>query len=332
MTKPGDQPPSNFDARADHAALALRQGLKRQGRELPDRAPVEVDSNGKPPAPLPPQGSYARQAMELAQRQQAQRLPAPGQAAPRAEEMQEQAPSNPPAQPAAEPTSPRAEARIQELVTQLRAKDQELQQAMEMGKRATETATQFQQRLAQLEQQHQQMLQANLENLDPDTRMQVMADARLQQRMDEFEQRILGRIQPKLAHLETTAAQAEMHALAQKYPGFVYQTHAPLIAQFRESNPRCSIEQAFRAVAEPEELVTRQAARAPAVPPFVPPGNGDLGAARYAPQVQRAQPKPEDELVEESRRIAELRRSTDPAKQKEGMQLLDQHLKRRLGG
>jgi exonuclease VII small subunit len=235
--------------------------------------------------------------------------------------------------PAAESNSPRAEARIQELVASLREKDRQLQEAIEMGKRATETATQFQQRLTSLEQQHQQMLQQNLESLDPDTRAQVMADARLSQRLDEFKRDLLGQITPRLQRLDANAAQSELHALSQKYPGFVYQTHAPLIAQFRESNPRCSIEQAFRAIAEPEELVPRQAARATAVPPFIPPGNGDLGAARYAPQnAPRNQPNQEDELVEESRRIKKLRASTDPAEQKEGMRLLDQHLKRRIGG
>jgi exonuclease VII large subunit len=245
--------------------------------------------------------------------------------------MDDRSPETPP--PAAEPPSPRAEARIQELVAQLRQKDQELQTAVEMGRKATETATQFQARLTSLEQQHQQMLQANLDNLDPDTRQQVLMDARLQQRMDQFEQGIMGKIRPQLEHLESAATQQEMVALSQKYPGFNYQTHAPLIGQFRVRNPHCTTEQAFRAIAEPEELAPRQGVRAQAVPPFVPPGNGDMGSARYVPPgVAKPQPKPEDELVEESRRIAELRRSTDPAKQKEGMQLLDQHLRRRIGG
>jgi hypothetical protein len=236
-------------------------------------------------------------------------------------------------QPVAEPLTSRAEQRIQELVAQLRVKDSELQTAIEMGKKASETATQFQSRLTSLEQQHQQMLQANLDNLDPDTRAQVLMDARLNQRMDEFEQRLMGRVQPQIRHLETAAAQQEMHALAQKYPGFDYQAHAPLIDQFRARNAHCSIEQAFRAVAEPEELALRSAARAQAIPPFVPPGNGDLGAARYAPKsATQPQPNPKDELVDEARRVKELRASTDPAKQKEGLQLLDQHLRRRLGG
>lgn len=326
MTKQEEKPSSNFDARADSAALALRASLKSKGRELPERAPVQVDSNGKPPAPLPPQGSYARQALELAQRQQAV-----GQPAPRAEDLVDPAPEDQPAQPDAEPNSPRAEQRIQELVGQLRQKERELAEAIAMGKQATETATQFQSRLTSLEQQHQQMLQANLDHLDPSTRAEVLADARFTQRMDEMESRILGRIQPTLSHLTQTAVQAEMSVLARKYPGFNYQLHAPLIEQFRASNPRCSIEQAFRAVAEPEELGTRTATRAQAVPPTIPPGNGDLGAARFSP-VRRSEPKPEDELVEESRRIAELRRSTDPNEQKKGLQLIDQHLRKRLGG
>lgn len=296
---------------------------------MPDTAPVEVDERGQPPAPLPPQGSYARQHIEM-QRRQAAAAQAGGQQSQRAEDLQDPAPTDEAPQPAAETPSPRAEQRIQELVTQLRAKDQELQTAMEMGRRATETASQFQNRLNQLEQQHQQMLQSNLDNLDPDTRAQVLMDARLQQRVDELEQRIVGRIQPKLQHLEAQTAQQEMHALSQRYPGFDYQTHAPLIDQFRANNPRCSIEQAFRAIAEPGELQMRPAVRAQAVPPIVPPGNGDRGAPRYAPNVNRQQPSQEDELVEEARRIKELRASTDPAKQKEGLRLLDHHLKRRL--
>lgn len=330
MVKPGEQnPPSNFDARADNAALALRQGLQRQGRQVPDRAPVEVDAHGNPPPPPPPAGSYAAQA--LAQRQRQVQLPQPGQRAEDVldEEVDPQAPSS---QPAAERLSSRAEQRIQELVTQLREKDQRLQEAVEMGRRATETATQFQQRLQSLEQQHQAMLQRNLEQLDPETRAQVMADARMQQALGEFEQRIMGRIAPQLDTLQQTAAQAQMHALAQKYPGFSYQLHAPLIDQFRARNPHCSIEQAFRAIAEPEELATHRPTRAQAIPPIVPPGNGVQGAPRYAPQAQPRQQNPDDELVEESRRIAALRRDTDPAKQKEGLRQLDQHLRRRLGG
>jgi hypothetical protein len=321
------QTPSDFDARSDSAALALRQSLQRQGRPVSDSSPVLVDENGRPPAPLPPEGSYARQNIELQRRAQASRDAQQGQQP----AQQQPAPQQTPPAQAVPEVSPRAEQRIQELVGQLRDRERQLQEAMEMGRRATETATQYEQRLQSLEQQHQQMLQANLDNLDPDTRAQVLMDARLNQQMDAFEQRIMSKVRPQLQSLEAHAAQAEMVALSQKYPGFDYQTHAPLIEQFRASNPRCSIEQAFRAVAEPEELGVRSAGRAQVVPPTIPPGSGELAAARYAQQRPAQQKQPEDELVEESRRIKELRASTDPAKQKEGLKLLDEHLKRRLG-
>jgi hypothetical protein len=304
---------------------------------MPDRAPVEVDKDGKPPAPLPPQGSYVRQALELDRRAHQQPIGdqpvagTPDQAldgsmAPRLDPQRQPPPAT------AADDSPRAQQRIQELVGQLRQRDQELQVALESGKKASETAQQFQTRLASLEQQHTQMLQANLDHLDPDTRMQVMQDARMSQRLDEFQQQILAKIQPQLRTLETQAARNEMQALSDRYPAFDLQIHGNLIDMFRGKNPHCSIEQAFRAVAEPEELITRNAARAQAVPLILPPGNGELAAARYAPSNDRNKLQPEDELVEESRRIAALRRDTDPAKQKEGMRLLDQHLKRRLGG
>ncbi|MCP4899953.1 MAG: hypothetical protein GY906_23540 [bacterium] len=332
MTKQGDQPPSNFDARADSAALALRQSLQGQGRQMPDTAPVEVGPDGQPPASLPPEGSYARQSVELQRRAEQAAVQPADPAVDGSMEPRLPSPGQAPQQPNADATSPRAEQRIKELVDQLRLRDQELQQVREEGKVAGDTATQLQQRLQNLEEQHQQMLQANLENLDPETRMQVMQDARLSQRMDEMEQRLMGRIQPQLQDLNTQAARNEMQALGDNYPAFDYQIHSPLIDMFRRKNPHCTIDQAFRAIAEPDELVTRSVASASAVPPTIAPGNGELAAARFAPQPEPQTTSPEDELVADARRIAKLRRSTDPAEQKEGMALIDQNLKQRLGG
>jgi hypothetical protein len=339
MAQQGEQKtPSDFDARADNAARSLRGNLQRQGRQVSDSSPVLVDEDGKPPAPLPPQGSYARQALELQQRE-AQRQIGDQPVAGTAEQAMDGSPaprlepdSQPKQTPASDTMSPRAEQRIQELVGQLRQRERELQEAIETGKKATETASQFQKRLTDIEMQHAQMLQANLDNLDPETRLQVMQDARMAQRLDEFEARILGKIQPQLRQIESTAARTEMQALSDTYPAFDLQIHGHLIDMFRAKNPHCSIEQAFRAIADPDELVTRQTARAQAVPPIVPPGNGELAAARFAPGTGREKPQenPKDELVEESRRIADLRRSTDPSKQKEGLKLLDEHLARRL--
>lgn len=338
MTQPGDKSPSTFTTRADNAALALRKNLQGQGRQVSDSSPVTVGPDGKPPAPLPPEGSYIRQAIELQRRAaEEQKIvgdqPAVGTANQAMDgSMAPKLPQAPTPQQTPSENSPRAEQRISELVAQLRAKEQELQQAAEASRKYGETAQQLQQRLQDLETQHQSMMQANLDNLDPDTRMQVMQDTRLAQRLNEFEQRILGRIQPQLKNLESQAARNEMQALSDTYPSFDYQIHGPLIDMFRAKNGNCTVEQAFRAIAEPDELVTRAAASAMAVPPIVPPGSGELASARYAPQPVAPAPSPQEELVDESRRIAELRRSLDPKQQKEGMMLLDRHLRRRLGG
>src|SRR5690242_3852666 len=62
---------NNFNARSDAAAHALKDQLSKQlGKEIPKR-PVPVDADGQPARPLPPEGSYARMAIEQ-QRREAQ--------------------------------------------------------------------------------------------------------------------------------------------------------------------------------------------------------------------------------------------------------------------
>ena len=62
---------SQFNQRADNAALALKEQLsKERGVEIPERK-VEVGPDGQPPKPPPPEGSYARQAYDLARAAQA---------------------------------------------------------------------------------------------------------------------------------------------------------------------------------------------------------------------------------------------------------------------
>lgn len=175
------------------------------------------------------------------------------------------------------------------------------------------------------------MLQANLDSLDPDTRGQIMMDARIAERFDMLERRILGRIQPQLQQLETADQRREMQALAEVYPAFDIQIHGPLIDMFRGKNPNCTIEQAYRAIAEADELVTRNAARAAAIPPVPPPGNGSLGNVRYAVQPEQTS-DPAAEMRDETARMAKLRASSDPREQKQGLAAVDDLLRRKLGG
>ena len=82
----GQPPESQFNQRADNAALALKKQLSQErGVEIPERK-VEVGPDGQPPKPPPPEGSYARQAYDQAlaaqaaqQAQAVQMMQQPGQ-------------------------------------------------------------------------------------------------------------------------------------------------------------------------------------------------------------------------------------------------------------
>lgn len=139
----------------------------------------------------------------------------------------------------------------------------------------------------------------------------------------------MGKLMPHIQHLEEGTLRTEIARLAESYPAFDIEVHGQLIEQFRKKNPNCTVEQAFRAVAEPRELVSSVASAA-AVPPVVPPGNAG-SRPRYQPEPQAQQSDPEAELVEEAQRLKALRASDDPADQKAGMNLAHEHLKRRLG-
>lgn len=232
--------------------------------------------------------------------------------------------------PADDQLSPNAERRIQQLVNQLRTKDQEYQQALAEAKKNGESVAQLQQQFEQLQQQHAQMLQANLEHLEPEERMRVMQDARMAQYFEAFEKRMLARIQPQLKQLETSAQRTEMQVLADKYPSFDLQIHGPLIDMFRAKNSACTIEQAYRAIAEPEELVVRQSARAGAVPPVIAPGSQRGEPVRYAPTPNNGESDPDAELRDEAARIKKLRQSTDPNERRDGLRMMDEHLAKRL--
>lgn len=330
----GEQPQSQFTARADNAALKLRQSLQQQGRQVDDSSPVAVGPDGKPPAPPPPEGSYMAQ-MAAAEQQRAEEVhrqleaqPVPG------------TPVEPPAQPLAEGTPPtpepereqlsdNAQRRIRELIAEIKAKDQQNQELLDLGRKQGETIAQLQQRMENMAAQHEQLVNANLDSLDPETRMQVMQDARVQQAVEGMEQRLMGKLMPHIQHLEEGTLRTEIARLAESYPAFDIEVHGQLIEQFRKKNPNCTVEQAFRAVAEPRELVSSVASAA-AVPPVVPPGNAG-SRPRYQPEPQAQQSDPEAELVEEAQRLKALRASDDPADQKAGMNLAHEHLKRRLG-
>jgi hypothetical protein len=100
---------------------------------------------------------------------------------------------------------------------------------------------------------------------------------------------------------------------------------------FRRQNPNCTIEQAFRAVAEPDELATSQQVRAPAIPPIAIPGSVG-GAPRYVPPPAPAQKTPEQEIEQDRKRAFDLARSTDPNDRRVAGRAMDAYIAKKLGG
>ena len=235
----------------------------------------------------------------------------------------------PPQAPETLELSPNAQQRFAKLTQDLRDKDRDLQQVLEQAKKNETTLAETQGSLQALKQQHEQMLQANLENMDPETRMQVMQDARMHEHLANFEKRILSHLQPQISGLQENRAHDELMKLAQKYPAFDVVVHGPLIEMFRGKNQHASVEQAFKACAEPEELVTRDAVPATAVPPVVTPrASMTSPQSRYIPEPQTS---PEQEMQEEAAQIGKLMRSMDPADHKSGARLVEKNLADRLG-
>jgi hypothetical protein len=334
----GQQEQSAFNPRADNAALKIKEQLGQELSALTGQqvvippSPVAVGADGQPVGQLPPEGSYAREAVEQQQAAAAQsaqqmahlqahdpgQIPAQGQP---------QAP--PPQQP--QETSQRAEQRIQDLINQLRAKDQELQTVQQQQAGAATTLEETRAQLTASTQQMQSLMQEHMEHMDPETRAQVLNNAQIAQTVAAAENRILGQVQPQLQSLQTRNDQLEKVRVGDVYQGYNPMVHDQLIDEFRKGNPNCSIEQAFRAVATPEELSVHGAGRATAPPPAVPPGSG-APTPRYLPtHVQQGQPDPLQQMVADRDRASELARSADPEDQKKATALWHKNLTERLG-
>lgn len=218
-------------------------------------------------------------------------------------------PDAPPEPPADQQLTPNAQERFGRLTQTLRQKDQELQATIARQRQADQAAAEAVARAEAAEQRYQQLVQQNLDHLDPESRAAVLQEARLQEAVGQMEGRLMGRLAPVLDRVQTRFAQADRVALSQKYEHYSPQVHDPLIDIFREQNPNCSLEQAFRAIAEPEELQVRKG-RAPTPPPIANPAPGN-GAPRYVPPASQ-QTSAEQEIEEDRKRAYDLARSTKP--------------------
>lgn len=340
-----------FNQRSDNAALRLKAEINdRNGLNL-ESSPVAVGPDGKPPAPPPPEGSYMRAAYDQQQQQlraenaqaapQAMGQPTPeqvlGQQPPMGTPDQQgdasqapplaggvQQPVAPAGSPQDPPVSENANRRIQGLINDVREKDARI---AELAASAGEVA-QLREQVQAMQAEREQFLQSNLDSMDPETRAQVMAEARFRELLAANNQQLMEQLQPQLSTLHQQNAQTELERIAEKYPGFNLEVHPVLMDQLRAKVPGLTMEMAFKAVAEGDEAIPRDVAAQVAVPPVTPAGNG-APLPRYMPEPQA---DPTEDLRDFQRRTNELIASQDPAKQRQGYRQLDDVLGERLRG
>jgi len=323
MTEQGNEQGSAFNQRSDNAAEQLKAAMGLQ------ESKVVVDAQGNPPAPPPPEGSYAKAnfdeaqaaAARIYQAEQAQQVqpPVSDQPTPREQFTPE--------------ISDKAAERIQDLVTKLRDKDQEFQQLQASQSQSDGRIAELTQAAEQLRAQHEAILAQRLEELSPEERAAVIGNQQIAQAVQDAENRLLARLQPRLDRLDEHTLAGEYEALASKYPdGFDVRVHPDLIKQFRENNPRCSVELAFRAVATDEELGVGRARPANPIPPSLAPSHTGIPKSVPTQQVSHPQTTPDQEIRQEAARAYELLRSKDSQDQKAGMRAVDANLHNRLFG
>jgi hypothetical protein len=323
----------SFIEKADSAAERLKADMGLEPTK------VQVNADGRQVQPPPP-GSYAAMALER-QRAQAEAERAAVQngqqvepSVPVAEPDHSQAPSpEEPQQQKGQPTpqpeySPRANERIAELANARREAERKQQEAEAKAAANERELEQLRKDRQRLEAERNRILQDQLETMDPETRTRVLAEGRTRELLAETEDRIMSRIEKPVAELRAASREAELSRVAQKYPGFDYETHRPLIDMFQKQNPASTVEQAFRAVAEDNELGTRPVQRGRQVPP-VPTPRTTRGSQDYVPNEQPK--KSEDQvLAEEVEEIRKLGSSSDPVDKRRHRDLLDAHLSKRF--
>lgn len=309
-------PVNDFNARADAAMRGMKANMGLPSTPVPDGS----SSQGQ----APPPGSYAEMLLKQRQAQMAQETPSLGR---NTVEMEEPVPQSdtggvaPSSQPVHEGSPDVGEdgksvpfekhpiygrfAEVSRERTQFKRQLEQLEQ--DRGKFSSENEA-LKQRLAQLETQHQQLMTQHMDNLPPEDRAALVARMEVEQGLQRVEQRMNERFQPLVRSLDEERKHRELEGLARRYPAFDFDKHLPLIETFREVNPICSMEHAFRAVAEDHELLSngQPARRVP--PPVVVPG----GSTTSKMDAHPPQEKEEQNLVDGARAVGALSRSQNP--------------------
>ena len=321
---------SQFAAKADAAAGALKRQMN-----LPEKK-VQVGPDGEPVRPLPPEGSYLRMQIDAERAEQARLAALSTQQQTSVTNGQAPAATNGQAFDSHEDEmSVNATRRFAELTGQLREREQHLRDAaqrtasqeVEIARIRSEMEA-MRRDLEEAYAERQRVLDQSLEGLDPETRATVLMESKLKRLLEEHERKVSARFEAQLESLRERSVLDDYERLSQKYLRYDSTLHRPIIEMYRGKNPNSSIEQAFKAVAEPSELVLREEAIASSIPPVLGPGPGPTAEH----MVPKPRPDPVQSMVADAQKAKAMLRSADPDERKDGMRLLEKNLKDRLFG
>lgn len=307
-----------FEDRADSAGKALKESMGLEPKQ------VQVDGEGKE-RQLPPEGSYARQAMERAAEQ------APPQPAPVAPEQPVEQAQPEPVEPVEEEdkASKNARARIEELARRRREEEQRRLEAETEAQTLKEQLEKERAARGSVEAEYQRFLNEQLDNLDPEQRAAVMQDARLRELLSDYEQRILRSVQAPLQEIRERELNRDLQALSTKYPGYDHDVHAEQVKDFMQRNPSTTPEQAFKAIADDDVLFLRPAGQPrEGAPQFIQP-RGTNGSQNYIPPPQE---DPNERLRQKTREVHAMARDESPEAKRQHMREVDRLISERLFG
>lgn len=326
---------SQFNARADAAMRAMKAQMGLPETPVPDGQPQR--------APVP--GSYAEQLQKQRQAQMEQSPPTIG----RNTQPMEEPPHPSDNGELADPTQPAQQegaqqrdengvpfnqhplynrfAQVSRERTDYKRQLAELKAQREKDRQDAEA---YRKRLEQMEAERQQLLQQQFETLPPEERAALLARNEVNQALQSVERRMEERFGKLFQSTMEERTHREYEALSRKYPAFDFDRHAPLIDTFREANPACSVEHAFRAIAEDGELGVngRTVRRSP--PPVTIPGVPATAAEERGYDAPgSSQEKEEQRLIQGAQRLREI--ATAPgAEQHQVMEAAAQSIKDRM--
>lgn len=206
--------------------------------------------------------------------------------------------------------TPRANERIAELAREKNEANRMVAEAMAERQRMTAELEQLRQERQQLQAERDQYLQQNLANLDPDQRIQVLAQMEAKKGVQQAKQEMLAALAPTMEALQAQTFRGELRAIADKYPYFDAEKHPDEILKALRKNPGLTTEQAFRAVAEDHELATASP-QDTRIPQVLPPRGTQQHRINFNPQPAPVTTQSDDGQIFQE--WSKLNQSNDPA-------------------